>query len=470
MIRAFSAFLALRYLRSRWINVLGTLGVAVGVWALIVVIAVFSGFISDIRTSIQGATPDVLCTGLHPGTSYAAIDARIRADDDVAATAPRLRHHGMYFPHARLGRRLQATRGLPSNPLAFDYVELVGIDPALERTATGLDAWIAAIDTPESQVVDRMHPLKVAVREEEDQAVLAREPVGPGRLRVASPGMLVSKRRFDTSLLTRAQRVDLVTGRFLIDDGDTDLLSVRRIFAIAGAFETRHRILDETTALVPIHELRGMLGLPIDDPFATTPTDVVSDVAVRLREGADPTLVAARLTAAIAGEFGGRALTWEQQNSVFLGAVDQERAMMKVVLFAVMLVAASLIYATLHMTVMQKVKDIGILCSMGASPRGVQQVFLLSGLVVGVVGCVLGVASGVLSAYYLNDVNDWSRRQLGLELFPTDLYMLDRVPYRIEPLWIAQVAITALVVAFIAAWLPARRAARMDPVRALAYE
>ena len=131
MIRAFSSFLALRYLRSRWINVLGTLGVAVGVWALIVVIAVFSCFIGEIRTSIRGATPDLLCTGLPRGASFAAIEAVLAQDKDVQATAPRLRHHAMYFPHGR-GTRTQATRALATNPLVFDAVELFGIDPERE--------------------------------------------------------------------------------------------------------------------------------------------------------------------------------------------------------------------------------------------------------------------------------------------------------------------------------------------------
>jgi ABC-type lipoprotein release transport system permease subunit len=467
---AFSTFLALRYLRSRWINVLGTIGVMLGVWALIVVIAVFSGFVADIRGQIRGATPDLLCSGLRQGTSFAAVNSLLADDPDIVASAPRLRHSGMYFPHGRLGSRTQATRGLVANALAFDYVNLLGIDPVLERGVIDLDGFFRRIEDAQSLPIDIADPFRVDPREEQEQAIRARNPAGPGALLSASPGMLVSQRRMDTSLLRRGQRTDVVTGRFALVADETDLLSVRRAFAIAGAFESGHRILDETTALVPIDVMRGMFGFAPDDPFAETPQDIVSDVAFRVRDGADLAAVAARVDRTIQPQFGGRTLTWEQQNSVFLGAIEQERAMMKLVLFAVMLVAASLIFATLHMTVMQKVKDIGILCSMGASPGGVQQVFLLSGLVVGITGAILGVLTGVLSAIYLNDVNDWSRERLGLELFPTEVYALARVPYRLEVTWIVQVAVAALIVAFLAAWLPARRAARMDPVRALAYE
>ena len=144
--------------------------------------------------------------------------------------------------------------------------------------------------------------------------------------------------------------------------------------------------------------------------------------------------------------------------------------MMKLILFAVMLVAAFLIYSTLHMTVTQKTRDVGILTSMGAAPPGILRIFLLSGGVIGVTGALLGVATGLLSAHYLNDLNDWSRARLGVELFPTELYSLDRIPYEIEPGWVTQVAVSALVITLLAAWLPARRAARMDPVRALSHE
>ncbi|MBI5850790.1 MAG: ABC transporter permease [Planctomycetes bacterium] len=484
MIRAFSAFLALRYLRSRWINVLGTLGIAVAVWALIVVIAVFSGFIGEIRGSIRNATPDLLCTGLAPGASFAPIDAVLRAEQDVVATAPRLRHHAMYFPHGR-GQRMQATRALATNPLAFDAVELVGIDPAAERSVTDLTHWLeraagaapeAAPDaTREAGVTDLQRPFDVPREIEEQHALRSGASLGPNRLLAASPGILVSRRRMTTSWLERGQQLDVVTGRFERAEFGTQLLRVRRGFAVSGAYDTGHRILDETTAFVGIDELRDVLGFCVDDPFATAPQDVVSDVAIRVRDGADLAAVALRLEAALRrtadqAMAGARVLTWEEQNRVYLGAVGQERAMMKLVLFAVMLVAASLVYGTQHMTVMQKIKDIGILSSMGASPRGVQQVFLLAGLVVGLLGCGLGVAGGLLSVHWLNDVNDWSRRQLGIELFPTELYALDRVPYAIEPVWVAQVAFAALCVAFLAAWFPSRRAARMDPVLALAYE
>ncbi len=95
---AFSWFLATRYLVTRRVNALGVGGVAVAVWALIVVIAVFSGFIGEIRDSIRTSSPELLLTNLAPDRdhSYEALREVIEADQDVLATAPRLSHYGIY--------------------------------------------------------------------------------------------------------------------------------------------------------------------------------------------------------------------------------------------------------------------------------------------------------------------------------------------------------------------------------------
>jgi lipoprotein-releasing system permease protein len=139
---------------------------------------------------------------------------------------------------------------------------------------------------------------------------------------------------------------------------------------------------------------------------------------------------------------------------------------MKVVLFAVLVVAGFLIFATLHMMVVQKTKDIGILTSLGATPSGIGWIFVLSSLAIGMAGCTLGLTTGFLSAYFLNAICG----AIGLQLFPSALYAIEDVPINLEPIWMLQVAAGALILSLIVAWVPARRAARLDPVRALMHE
>jgi len=97
-------------------------------------------------------------------------------------------------------------------------------------------------------------------------------------------------------------------------------------------------------------------------------------------------------------------------------------------------------------------------------------VFVTCGAVVGALGTLLGNAAGLLSVRWLNPVNDWLFEHWQLELFPRRLFDLERVPCRLESEWIVQVAVGALALALLVAFVPARRAARMNPVKALAYE
>ena len=136
---AFAAFLALRFLFARRINLIGVVGIAVGVWALIVVVAVFSGFISDIRGGIRQVSPDLLLTEIPSDASFEQVDAVLRADPDVVATAPRLRYHALYFRHGWGSSTTRSGSGeLNKQASDYDFVELIGIDPLREVEVTEL--------------------------------------------------------------------------------------------------------------------------------------------------------------------------------------------------------------------------------------------------------------------------------------------------------------------------------------------
>jgi lipoprotein-releasing system permease protein len=232
---------------------------------------------------------------------------------------------------------------------------------------------------------------------------------------------------------------------------------------------------DETTALLPIETVRTMLGQDFDDPSSI---ELVTDVAIRPRDGLSPAELAAlqaRLQQKVQATLPEDSkpcsiLTWQEQNSVYLRAVAQEHVMMQLVLMIVMLVSAFVIYATLHMMVVQKIKDIGILVAIGGAPRSVGSVFLITGTVVGLTGSLLGVLGGYLSSIWLNPVNDWLFANFGVEIFPRHLFDLDGVPCHLEPSWVASVAIGAVLLAILVALIPARKASRMNPVTALSFE
>ncbi|MBX3463365.1 MAG: ABC transporter permease [Planctomycetes bacterium] len=494
MIAAFSPFVALRYLLTRRINLLAMLGVTFAVWASILVDSVFTGFVGEIRRDVSRATPELILTDLPLDTGYEPLRSALEADDAVAATAPRLRHHGLLQPVRTPGGRAPGAEGAE---LHFDHMQsgfalLLGIDPLREAAVTPLHEWVARSETvlaarhvalPASAVLDEPDPLRRAqLLVPDDVEWLARRRAGlrvdgaRAEHRSTWPGVLLGWRRLAYApWLREGDPLDLLSAASVPTTGGAPQLRTHRLrLAFAGWFATSYRAFDETTALLPIEALRTMLGHDLADPDSI---DLVTDVAIRLHPAArgDLGAVARRLQAAAQralppGSPPCIVLDWQQQNTVFLGAVATEQAMMQFVLFVVMLVAAFVIYAVLHMMVVQKWKDIGILAALGGTPRAIGAVFLLCGVVVATLGSALGTAFGVLSALHLNDANEWLFARTGLELFPRALFDLQRVPVRLEPAWLSTVALGAVLLALLTALLPARKAARMNPVQALAHE
>lgn len=481
---AFPWLLARRYLLSRWINVLGVLGVSVAVWALIVVPSVFAGFIADIYTEVRGTSPDLMLTGLPHDTAYEPLRKALAADPDVVAVAPRLRHYGAIYQRSGGADRTFAADADFSS-VGTNFVQLIGIDPASEAKVTPFATWLsnarsAIVQVSKSQHAPELGPELQVPGELERKGRRAHGlPTSDSdEWRSIWPGMLLGGRRLAGMPLLRAgYPIDLVAVAWTQNgakDGGSGVTTLKKTFACAGAYSTGARLFDEVTALVAIEPLRELLG---ESALDSNSIELVTDVAIRARDGLSEHQLAAigkRLRALVAPVLGkdssAEVLTWREQNTVILDAVDLERAMTTAVLFAVMLIAAFLIYATLHMMVTQKTKDIGILTALGGGPGDVGSVFTRCGLVIGFLGASSGVVLGIVSVVQLNPINDWMQREFGIALFDHSLFDLPAIPYRLEPGWIAQVAIAALAMSLLVAWLPARKAARLSPVKTLSYE
>ena len=482
---AFSWLLALRYLSSRWVNVLGMLGVAMAVWALIVVRCIFSGFIADIRVDVRNSSPDLLVTDLPHETGFEVPNEENRpclrellaADPDVVAAAPRLRHYGVF--HQRRSSNRVASTEVDFSNVHNSFVQMLGVDPRLEQEVTPLAKWIDSgnqrIPGLGRQAAELGQELAVSDAAEYRARMRAglAVPADQADFRAGWPGLLLGwARSRQMPWLLAGDPLDIVSVDF---HGPTatapgDVQPLQKVFAWAGCFETGALLFDETTAIVPIEPLRTMLGHDLTDHGSI---DLITDIAIRARQGMSNRqleAMAARLqllvAAALPADAAPQVYTWEGQNVVFLDAIEVERSMMTIVLFVVMLIAAFLIYACLNMMVAQKVKDIGILSALGGSPRGTGAIFTRCGVVIGLAGCSIGTLLGLLSVWNLNPVLQY----LGIELFPSDLFDLQTVPYEIDPQWILGIALSAFALTVLVSWLPARKAARMHPVKALSYE
>lgn len=454
-------FLGIRYLLGRPINLLGTFGVMVAVWALVVIISVFSGFIHEVRFLIRGAAPALTLLDDSLETSFAEVEKRLLADPAVAAVAPRIKWHALIYPQkSRL--RGQFLRVGDRDTRSTPFLQVIGIDIAKERSVSPIDAWIRAVEDETRRVSRPEAPFAIdAERLPPDRkSELGQEPQGVllGDERTRWTHAQVATQVGDEVILASARR--LPTG---------GVQSVKKKLVMSGAFRSdKHHEIEATQAFVDIELLRSIHGHDIDDPRSR---DITTEVSIALHDEAAAEEVAARLNRELRENgLPGAVVTWEQRKARFLRAVEYERGVMKVVLFVFMVVASFLIFATLSMMVTKKTRDIGIVSALGGTRRGILTIFMISGSVIALLGTLLGLVTGYLSCLHLNDFNQWLEQTFGRGLFPRTIYGLREIPYELDSRWLVQVAVLAILNAAVFSFLPALRAARFDPVRALRYE
>ena len=162
--------------------------------------------------------------------------------------------------------------------------------------------------------------------------------------------------------------------------------------------------------------------------------------------------------------------TWEAKQGPLLAAVSVESAILNVLLFLIIAVAGFGILAIFFMIVVEKTRDIGVLKALGASSTGVQSIFLGYGLALGIVGSGVGMISGLLFVWNINWIESWLTWLTGHKVFDQRIYYFPTIPTSIEPLMVFWVASGAMAIAVLASILPARRAARLNPVQCLRYE
>jgi lipoprotein-releasing system permease protein len=232
--------------------------------------------------------------------------------------------------------------------------------------------------------------------------------------------------------------------------GPLGMLPKVREFRVAGVFEVGMFEYDSNLALVSLQAAQEFFGLG----------DRVTGLQLRLRD----IYQAPQLARTLQEQLGYTVVVrdWVQMNRSLFAALKLEKLAMFVILVLIILVAAFNIVSTLMMTVLQKERDIAILRAMGASRRGIMGVFMLQGLLIGLVGTAIGLAGGLGLSYLLDAYQ--------LIKLPPDVYYLSHLPARINVGDFLLVSASALLIAFLATLWPAWQAASTSPIEPLRYE
>ncbi len=162
--------------------------------------------------------------------------------------------------------------------------------------------------------------------------------------------------------------------------------------------------------------------------------------------------------------------SWMQIHQKILGVLQVEKNMMFFLLFFIVLVAAFSITNTLITVVHQKTREIGLLNSLGATPGTIMRIFILQGLLVGLIGGVLGVIGGIVMVHWRNQIIRFFGRITGQEMLPDNVYVITELPARLAASDLVTVGLIAILMCTLAALIPALRAAKLDPAKALRYE
>jgi lipoprotein-releasing system permease protein len=406
----FELHVALRYLLAKRkqafisvISFISTLGVTVGVMALVIALALMTGLQGEIRDRIVGANPHIYVWKTSGIKDY-------RAESDI------LRR----FPHVTGAAPAILGKALVSAARSEDFVNLTGIDPALETSVTDLRAAI------QQGSVDALNA-----------------PNGEG----AAEGVLLGKDLASKLGVAVGDSVTVMTLHGTLSP--MGFLPVPRTLHVAGIFSLGLYEFDSTTGFVSLEMARRMFGKEDVD-------------LIQLR--VDDVYAAPQIAGGISSQLGEQYFTedWSEMNRSLFSALWLEKMAISLTIGLIVMVAALNIVASLILLVMEKHRDIAILKTMGASARSITVMFMMQGLIIGIVGTTVGAAAG----YALSSVLD----RYKVIRVPVDIYQVSHVPFHVDARDFAMVVIAAIVVCFVATIYPSRQAARLDPAQALRYE
>ena len=403
----FERFVALRYLTRRKglfaiiTTLIGVAGVSVGVAALITTLSVMNGFQSDIKTKVIGAQSHILVFGRMPASTYPEQIRKIEQIPLVEAAAPHI-----------YGQAILSYDG--------QSVGLVvrGLDPEQEKKINSLSRSLTEGSfAPKDWAADAPAPL-----------VLGTELAAGLGADVGDDVVLISPQSISTS---------------------AGMFPKMKKFRVSGLLRTGYYEFDNTIAYAGLADASDFLGLK----------GGVTGVAVKLHDLNKAEQAVQQIREAIGLGYSVR--TFAQLNSTLYAALKLEKAVMFIILFLIIIVASLNIAGNLILLGTEKLRDIGLMRAMGASPKMIRKVFMWEAMVIATLGICLGIALACLLCWIIATFN--------IVELPGDIYYLTKVPVRMEWSDILAVVGGSYFICFFAGLYPAAKASRVNPTDAIRY-
>ena len=414
MFRPLQLFIGLRYLRAKrrnhfisFISLVSMLGIALGVAALITVISVMNGFEKELRTRILGMVSHATVSGVGEG-----LEDWPRAIEVAKGT-----------PHV-LGAAPFVEREVMLQGARVSGGAIRGVRPDLE---------------PEVSEIDRR-----MVEGEWSSLVAGEYRIVLGRELALWLGVGLG----DTVMVYAPMARSTPVGT----------MPVTRRFTVSGLFEAGMAEYDRYLAVVHIEDAARLFRMGGN----------VSGVRLKLDDMFRAWAVARDLAERLGGYY--RVRDWTQEHANFFRAVKTERVVMFVILSLIVAVAAFNLVSTLVMLVTDKQADIAILRTLGASPGTIMGVFVVQGMISGVIGIAAGMAGGIALAENVSTVMGVIERGFGFQLMPADVYYISDLPSELRWDDVTAIGAVAFLFCLVATLYPAWRAARTQPAEALRYE
>lgn len=411
-------FIGLRYLKAKRkqtfisiITLISIVGFALGVWALIVVLAVMSGFEKTLKEKILGTQAHlvVLKTNQEGMDRYEEVVKEVEQVKGVVSATPFILSQVM----------------LSSESNVFGVV-LNGIDP---------DRVGKVIELARNMKAGRLQDLKA----EGD-----------------SPGIILGvelAKRLGVSLNDAIQVISPLGTMTPMG-----MMPKMKRFRVMGIFYSGMYDFDNTLAYISIVSAQKFLNMG----------SRVTGIEIKTSDVYKVKKIGKEIRQKLGFPFWTR--DWMEMNRNLFSALKLEKVAMFIILVLIVLVAAFNIISTLIMVVMEKNKDIAILKSMGAPSKGILRIFIIEGGVIGVVGTFFGTVVGLATALNLEKVSGFVENLFGFKILPSDVYYIDKLPSQVNPLDIILIVMTAILISLLATLYPSWRASKLDPAEALRYE